>query len=141
MSGDDRIALNRSRVQKLAHEPFPLHERAGRWAARGWIAINKGAFKMAGDPRTGIITELLQDFIEERVRQFPTKVFDIKAVKRALEPTLKEAGTGIELGPGDDRLIGRLLDEHPFVIPAGGSPAAWKPGLDIREARRGKSVS
>jgi hypothetical protein len=94
---------------------------------------------MAADARTGIITELLQDFIEERVRQFPTKVFDVKTVKRALEPTLKEAGTGIELGPGDDRLIATLLDEHPFVIPAGGAPAAWKPGLDIREARRGKS--
>jgi hypothetical protein len=54
-------------------------------------------------------------------------VFDIKAVKRALEPTLKEAGTGIELGPGDDRLIARLLDEHPFVIPLEDRPPPGSP--------------
>jgi hypothetical protein len=86
---------------------------------------------MTGDARTGIIKELLQDFVEERVRQFPTKIFDLKTVRRALEPALKEAETGIDLGPGDDPLIAKLLDEHPFVVSTNGRTAAWKPGLDI----------
>ena len=92
---------------------------------------------MAG--RTTIIAELLQDYVEERVRQFPTQSFDLDAVKRTLREPLREAQAGFDLGPGHDREIAAFLDQHPFLMRAGKGPApSWKPGLR-KGAAKGRS--
>jgi hypothetical protein len=84
---------------------------------------------MARNARAGLIAELVLEFVEERVRQSPGKQFDIPTIRRAIEPMLKEAGTEVTLTAADDLLISTLLDEHPFMVRAGGAKAAWKPGL------------
>ncbi len=86
---------------------------------------------MAGDVRSKLIAELVSEFVEERVRQFPTQVFDLAAVKRAVTLALKEGRTGLELMSGDDRALASLLDQHPFLVRAKDrTTLAWKPGLD-----------
>ncbi len=56
---------------------------------------------MASDARGKLIVELVAEFVEERVRQFPTEVFDLAVLKRALSAALKEGGAGFELGSVD----------------------------------------
>ena len=86
---------------------------------------------MAGDARSKLIAELISEFGEERVRQFPTQVFDLVAAKRAVTMALKEGGTGLELVSGDDRALTSLLDQHPFLVRAKDrTTLEWKPGLD-----------
>jgi hypothetical protein len=85
---------------------------------------------MAESARAGVIAELVREFVEERVRQHPGKQFDLVAVRRAIEPMLKEAETNIGLGTSDDRLISTVLDAHPFMVRVRGPQPAWKPGLD-----------
>jgi hypothetical protein len=86
---------------------------------------------MAGEARGQMIAELLDDYIEERVRQFPNQAFDLASVRRALQQLLKEGEAG-DLGPGDDKAIAQKLDQHPFLVRAPGAAASWKPGLDKR---------
>ena len=91
---------------------------------------------MAGDARSKLIAELVSEFVEERVRQFPTQVFDLAAVKRAVTMAFKEGGTGLELLSGDDRALTSLLDQHPFLVRAKDrTTLAWKPGLDKARPR------
>ena len=91
---------------------------------------------MAGGARAQMIAEMVDEYVEERVRQFPTQVFDLAAVKRALGETLKEAEAGFDLGPGDDKALGQLLDRHPFLVRAPGAALAWKPGLDRKAVKQ-----
>jgi len=91
---------------------------------------------MAGDARSKLIAELVSEFVEERVRQFPTQVFDLAALKRAVATALEEGGAGFELMSGDDRALASLLDRHPFLVRAKDrTTLAWKPGLDKARPR------
>jgi len=91
---------------------------------------------MAGDARSKLIAELVSEFVEERVRQFPTQVFDLAAVKRAVATAIKEGGAGFELMSGDDRALASLLDQHPFLVRAKDrNTLAWRPGLDKARPR------
>lgn len=93
---------------------------------------------MAGDARTTIVSELVSEFVEERVRQHPSKAFDLAAVRAALAASLKEADSGVALKPADDALIAAILDRHPFVVGTGsGAKRAWKPGLDKAAVKAG----
>ena len=78
-----------------------------------------------------MIAELVEEYVEERVRQFPTQAFDVGAVRQALRESLKEGEAGFDLGPRDDTALAQLLDRHPFLVRASGASAlSWKPGLD-----------
>ena len=86
---------------------------------------------MAADARAKMVAELVAEFVEERVRQLPTKTFGVEDVKRALGATLRDAGDTIELTSGDDRWMADWLDRHPFLLRARqGRDAGWKPGLN-----------
>ena len=81
--------------------------------------------------KSNMIAELLADFVEERVRQFPKAPFDLANVKRSLNAVLKEGQAGFDLASGDDRALTGMLDRHPFLLRAkNGTAPAWKPGLD-----------
>ncbi len=43
---------------------------------------------MTASLRSSMIAELLTDYVEERVRQFPKAVFDLAEVKRSLRACL-----------------------------------------------------
>ncbi len=91
---------------------------------------------MTASPRSSMIAELLTDYVEERVRQFPKAVFDLAGVKRSLSAVLKDGQAGFDLVAGDDRVLTSLLDQHPFLVRAGNGPGlSWRPGLD--RTRRG----
>ena len=86
---------------------------------------------MAGDARSKLIAELVSEFVVERVRQFPTQVFDLAAVTRAVTMAVKEGGAAVELTSGDDRALASLLDQHPFLVRVKDrTTLVWKPGLD-----------
>jgi len=90
---------------------------------------------VAADARAKIVTELLSEFVEERVRQLPAQAFGINEVKQALGTALHDAGGAIALTPNDDRWISERLDRHPFLLKAAkGRVSAWRPGLN-RAAR------
>ena len=91
---------------------------------------------MGREARAQMIAELVDDYVEERVRQFPTQAFDVAAVRRALQEALKDGDAGFDLGPGDDKALGQLLDRHPFLTRVPGSAPAWKPGLDKAAMKR-----
>jgi hypothetical protein len=92
---------------------------------------------VAGNARSKILAELVDDFVEERVRQFPAESFTLALVKRALQDSLKGTEAATELTSADDRAMVEQLDRHPFLIPAGqGSAKAWKPGLDRGAGKR-----
>jgi hypothetical protein len=85
--------------------------------------------------RDRIIAELVEDFIEERVRHSSKKAFDLPAVKKGLQENLKGTEAAMELASSADRVIVAALDRHPFVVRAAKGPTiAWKPGLDISRA-------
>ena len=91
---------------------------------------------MTGTVRSTMLAELLADYVEERVRQFPKATFDLAGTKRSLNAVLKEGQAGFDLGAGDDRVLTNMLDRHPFLLRASNGPVlTWKPGLD--RARRG----
>lgn len=93
---------------------------------------------MPGDARTTIVSELVSEFVEERVRQHPGKAFDLAAVRKAIAASLKDADAGVALAPADDALIAGLLDRHPFVVGTGsGAKRVWKPGLDKAAVKGG----
>ena len=87
------------------------------------------------DARAKIVAELVDEFVEERVRQLPTKAFGVAEVKRALGAALKDAGGSIELKAGDDRFMAEWLDRHPFLLRAKAG-ASWKPGLNRDSLKR-----
>ena len=92
--------------------------------------------RVSGGARAQMVAELLDDFVEERVRQFPKQAFDIAAVRRALRETLRDGEAGFDLGPGDDKALGQLLDRHPFLTRVPGAASAWQPGLDKAAVKR-----
>lgn len=86
---------------------------------------------MRADSRSQIITELAAEFVEERVRELPGKLFSVDDVKRALSTTLRDAGEAVAVLRNDDSMIEKYLDQHPFLIKARtGSLPHWKPGLN-----------
>jgi hypothetical protein len=87
------------------------------------------------DARAKIVAELVDEFVEERVRQLPSKPFGVAEVKRALGTALKEAGGAIELKAGDDRWMAERLDGHPFLLRAKAG-ASWQPGLNKGALKR-----
>ena len=91
---------------------------------------------MGAEARAQIIAELVDEYAEERVRQYSTQVFDLAAVKRSLRESLKDGDAGFDLGPGDDATLAGLLDRHPFLIRVAGTVPSWKPGLDKAPTRR-----
>jgi hypothetical protein len=92
---------------------------------------------VATDTRAKIVNELVAEFVEERVRQLPTKSFILDDVKRALGTMLRDAGDVVDLKAGDDRWMADWLDQHPFLIRAkAGSPGQWKPGLNKMALKR-----
>ncbi len=81
----------------------------------------------------GILDELVAEFVEERVRQFPTRSFGVTDIVRALATALGDAGQ-TELTTKDHQKIARLLDEHPFLVRTlSGTGATWRPGLAKRQ--------
>src|SRR3954466_7350798 len=60
---------------------------------------------MAGDARSKLIAELVSEFVEERVRQFPSQVFDLAALKRAVATALRRAELALNSCPA---MIARL---------------------------------
>jgi len=91
---------------------------------------------MTGTVRSTMLAELLADYVEERVRQFPHAPFELAGVRCSLNAALKEGQAGFDLGAGDDRVLTNMLDRHPFLKRASSGPVlAWRPGLD--RARRG----
>ena len=71
----------------------------------------------------------MTEFVEERVRQFPTEVFDPAGLKRALATALEEGGAGFHLAPGGDRALIGMLDQHPFLVRARDGPP-WRGSRD-----------
>lgn len=81
--------------------------------------------------RTKLIAEVLDDYVEERVRHFPGERFDLVAVKRAIGQTLRDGNSGIELTSIDDPMMVQWLERHPFLVAADrASKLSWKPGLN-----------
>jgi hypothetical protein len=66
--------------------------------------------------RDRIIAELVEDFIEERVRHSSKKAFNLPAVKKGLQESLKGTEAAMQLSAADDRVILAALDGHPFVV-------------------------
>lgn len=87
------------------------------------------------DGRAKIVAELVAEFVEERVRLFPTTTFGVDEVKRALGAALQEAEETVELKPSDDTLIPAILDRHPFLVRTETGRATWKPGLNKAAGR------
>jgi hypothetical protein len=87
--------------------------------------------------RDRIIAELVEDFIEGRVRHSSKKAFDLPAVKKGLQESLKGTEAAMQLSAADDGVILAAVDRHPFVVRVGkGSTLSWKPGLDISPSKR-----
>ena len=92
---------------------------------------------MAADARAKIVSELVAEFVEERVRHLPTKPFGVEDVKRALGTALRDAGGSIKLQASDDRWMSEWLDRHPFLLKAkAGKAPSWTPGLNRAALRR-----
>lgn len=88
---------------------------------------------MRVDARSKIISELTAEFVEERVREMPGKLFSIEDIKRSLSATLRDAGEAAVLMRDDDAMIATYLDRHPFLLKAkAGSKSHWKPGLNLK---------
>ncbi len=86
---------------------------------------------MAGDPHRIIVAELLTEFVEERVRQLPTRAFGVGDVTQAASTMLREAGVLATVRPTDEQWIATWLDQHPFLLKQkAGFGALWKPGLN-----------
>jgi hypothetical protein len=85
-----------------------------------------------------IVSELVAEFVEERVRQHPTKAFRLDDLKRALAALLRDAGETADLRASDDGWIIDWLDRHPFLIrsPDIRSAGEWKPGLNKAALKR-----
>lgn len=81
--------------------------------------------------KTSILSELVQEFVEERVRGFPGEAFDLAGARDAVRAALRDSGEpSLEREPVADAKLTELLDRHPFLIRAAGKgPPAWKPGL------------
>ena len=85
---------------------------------------------MATDARAKILNELLAEFVEERVRQAPKKVFGLGVVTRALSGMLRDSDTRLDLKSTDDARLVQWLDQHPFLQRTrAGASAQWTPGL------------
>jgi hypothetical protein len=87
-----------------------------------------------------IVSELVAEFVEERVRQHPTKAFRLDDLKRALAALLRDAGEATDLKVSDDGWIIDWLDRHPFLIRTqavkAGAGGEWKPGLNKAALKR-----
>jgi hypothetical protein len=92
---------------------------------------------MATDARAKIVAELLAEFVEERVRQWPKKPFGLSDVTRALGTMLRDSDTAIELKRADEPRLSDWLDQHPFLRrAASGSSGQWTPGLNKQALRK-----
>jgi len=86
---------------------------------------------------TTIVSELVAEFVEERVRQHPTKPFRLDDLKRAVAALLRDAGDATNLKAADDGWIVDWLDRHPFLIKQqSGAGGEWKPGLNKAALKR-----
>jgi hypothetical protein len=84
-----------------------------------------------------IVSELVAEFVEERVRQHPTKSFRLDDLKRAVAALLRDAGEATDLKTSDDGWIVDWLDRHPFLIrQQSGAAGEWKPGLNKAALKR-----
>jgi hypothetical protein len=84
-----------------------------------------------------IVTELVAEFVEERVRQSPTKSFALADVTRALTAMLRDSDAVIDLKRVDDAWLSERLDEHPFLLKSkAGRTSQWKPGFNKQAMRR-----
>jgi hypothetical protein len=84
-----------------------------------------------------IVSELVAEFVEERVRQHPTKAFRLDDLKGALAAMLRDAGDAAEWKATDDSWIIDWLDRHPFLIRGkAGAASEWKPGLNKAALKR-----
>ena len=54
---------------------------------------------MTSDRKSTMVGELLADYVDERVRQFPTAAFDLAGVKRSLDGALTCRPEIIERSP------------------------------------------
>ena len=82
------------------------------------------------------MVELLAEFVEERVRQSPTKTFGMEDVTRAIGSLALETGI-IELKHDDPKWISNWLDQHPLLRKAkAGTAGIWKPGFNRAALRR-----
>ena len=83
-----------------------------------------------------MVVELLAEFVEERVRQSPTKTFCMDDVTRAISSLADETGM-IELKRDDAKWIPDWLDRHPFLRRGkAGAVGTWKPGFNKGAFRR-----
>lgn len=85
---------------------------------------------MAKSSPATIVSELVAEFVEERVRQHPTKAFRLDDVKRALAAMLRDAGEPTVIKATDEGWIAEWLDRHPFLIGAASGSGEWRPGLN-----------
>jgi hypothetical protein len=84
-----------------------------------------------------IVSELVAEFVEERVRQHPTKAFRLDDLKGALAVMLRDAGDAADWKATDDGWIIDWLDRHPFLIRGkSGAGSEWKPGLNKAALKR-----
>ncbi|MDB5651391.1 MAG: hypothetical protein JWL62_2911 [Hyphomicrobiales bacterium] len=77
-----------------------------------------------------LLSELVAEYAEERVRQFPGKSFDLEEASRALAAMVAETGEKVTFSQADTGKITALLEGHPFLVRQPGARASWKPGLD-----------
>jgi hypothetical protein len=84
-----------------------------------------------------IVAELVAEFVEERVRQSPSKSFALADVTRALTAMLRDSGGAVDLKRVDDAWLSQRLDEHPFLLKSkAGRASQWKPGFNKQSMRR-----
>ena len=67
---------------------------------------------MKSDAKATIVPELVAEFVEERVRQFPTKSFALADVTRALTAMLRDSGAAVDLKRVNDAWLSEKLDQH-----------------------------
>ncbi len=92
---------------------------------------------MKSDANAKIVPELVAEFVEERVRQFPTKSFALADVTRALTAMLRDSGAAVDLKRVNDAWLSEKLDQHPFLLRSkAGRTGQWKPGLNKQASRR-----
>jgi hypothetical protein len=76
-----------------------------------------------------MVLELMSEFVEDQVRQVPSRPFSLADLRQSLDLMLQDADLSGGLQARDDAWVSDWLDRHP-LLRRDPSAASWKPGLN-----------